>query len=610
MATIRVQARSENTTNKVVASNNNAQIYEQMALNHSNTAKQYAEQSEASAQKSQANVDRLLENEDFINISENLDLIIEAGQKIEGIDLEAILNAEASAIQSAESALASANLSTENAQTTSTNAQLSKTYRDESEDFSEASKQYAENTQYLYTQTQTLSQSATEQATISTTQANNSSTYANNSLTYSNNAKTSETNALTYSNNAKSSETNALTYSNNAKGYLDEVKEIVPTNFLTLPIGSVISVNASANYTPSGFLPCDGAEYSKSQFEQLWENYLTSDDMYYAFYADSMYGGETVTLYAKTSTPTVSDTFYFYENGVLVENTSFSILEANSSYIQFSYGEENYIATANRNTSQDLGSPLLNTCTYSEYESELTTYGQCGKFAVKPLGYDGSGLTIVGSPTITADGVASGFVKGSSYITASLNINATKMIVRNKFNYKVNTADNSMLYWFNSISLRQFIVNNGDLRIDGNASPSNLYINVSASNFKDGDIVETELIIDTSVKLNIKVNGVALPQYTSDRIPTLSNITQVGIGSSYYQGNNPYQGSIDLKGFEIEVDNNTILQCGVGDTFKVPTIENTELGLKNFIAVSNGTVDDCLATWNTLVELENYLKGV
>lgn len=574
-------------------------------------AQQYAEQSEASAQKSQANVDRLLANEDFINVSQNLDLIVEAGQKIEGIDLEAILNAEASAKASSESALASANLSEENAQTTTTNAQLSKTYRGESEEFSETSKNYMNNALRYKQEASTFRDLCYDFSTEAREQALDSQVYSNNSLTYSNNAKTSETNALTYSNNAKTSEANALKYSNNAKGYLDEVKAIVPTNFTTLPIGSVISINASANYTPSGFLPCDGAEYSKADFEQLWDNYLTGTSInLYAFYLDL---DNALCLYTTSPTPVSGDEVYELVNGQMVI-TSHIIAMITDESIVFESSTDGELYTTHRDITKDtsviISNPLLNTCTYAKYEQDLATYGQCGKFAVKPLEYDGSKLTIVGSPAITEDGIASGFVQGSSYITASLNINASKMVVRNKFNYKVNTTSNSMLYWFNGIALRQFIVNNGDLRIDGTASPSNLYINVPASNFKENDVIETELIIDTSVILNIKVNGVSINQYTSDRIPALSNITLVGIGSSYYQGNNPYQGSIDLKGFSIDADNNTILQCGVGETFKVPTIEDTELGLKNFVVVSNGTVDDCLATWNTLVELENYLKEV
>ena len=69
-----------------------------------------------------------------------------------------------------------------------------------------------------------------------------------------------------------------------------------------LPIGTILSVTASNSYVPEGSLPCDGAEYTKAQFNDLWINYI----------------------------------------------------------------ETNY----------------LNTCTYTEYESEIATNGQCAKFAV------------------------------------------------------------------------------------------------------------------------------------------------------------------------------------------------------------------------------------
>ena len=43
-----------------------------------------------------------------------------------------------------------------------------------------------------------------------------------------------------------------------------------------LPIGTIIPINATSNYIPNGSLPCDGAEYSKSQFSDLWSNYLST----------------------------------------------------------------------------------------------------------------------------------------------------------------------------------------------------------------------------------------------------------------------------------------------------------------------------------------------
>ena len=71
-----------------------------------------------------------------------------------------------------------------------------------------------------------------------------------------------------------------------------------------MPIGTVYALACAAGYVPEGSLPCDGTEYSKSQFTDLWANYLTG------------------------------------------------------------------------------GTPLLNTCSYADYATAISTYGQCGKFAV------------------------------------------------------------------------------------------------------------------------------------------------------------------------------------------------------------------------------------
>lgn len=44
------------------------------------------------------------------------------------------------------------------------------------------------------------------------------------------------------------------------------------------PIGAIIPVNVSSKYIPDGCLPCDGAEYTKAMFKDLWNNWLTSED--------------------------------------------------------------------------------------------------------------------------------------------------------------------------------------------------------------------------------------------------------------------------------------------------------------------------------------------
>ena len=76
----------------------------------------------------------------------------------------------------------------------------------------------------------------------------------------------------------------------------DDVQEI------TNNIGQVVSFVCSNDWTPEGCLPCDGKEYEKAAFENLWNNYLATG--------------------------------------------------------------------------------ILNTCTYSDYQASLTTYGSCAKFGL------------------------------------------------------------------------------------------------------------------------------------------------------------------------------------------------------------------------------------
>lgn len=120
-----------------------------------------------------------------------------------------------------------------------------------------------------------------------------------------------------------------------------------------LPIGTIIPVNATSNYVPDGSLPCDGTEYIKSQFTDLWNNYLSTS--------------------------------------------------------------------------------LLNTCTYTEYASNLSTYGQCAKFAVDtannkfrvPLIKDGAVI----QQALTDDKLGKSYNAGLPNITGNWNRASDRNII-------------------------------------------------------------------------------------------------------------------------------------------------------------------------------------
>ena len=154
-------------------------------------------------------------------------------------------------------------------------------------------------------------------------------------------------------------------------------------NSAGMPIGTIYPLSCSSSYVPEGSLPTDGAEYSKAQFTDLWENYLTGES-YYAYYAEGLYAGGTETVYTTTETLSVGDTLYTNNNGEMIVYTTIS--EVGEDYLTYSYDVDEantgLIATATRDTTKDIRNSLLNTCTYAAYQQEIDTYGQCAKFAV------------------------------------------------------------------------------------------------------------------------------------------------------------------------------------------------------------------------------------
>lgn len=281
---------------------------------------------------------------------------------------------------------------------------------------------------------------------------------------------------------------------------INNIKEIIEVSS-AMPIGTIYPLVCSANYVPEGSLPCDGAEYTKAQFNDLWENYLTAT------------------------------------------------------------------------------TPLLLTCTYEEYASDITTYGQCGKFAVKPLAFDSSKITIVGTPTISEDGVVSDF-STSNYVKTSINIDGSITKIREKFH--ISTFENttiSELYRSNCFVLMIGTGSNYNLRARvGNAAENN-WLMVNYTILPNKDYIG-ECVINKTTKLatlNLyDENNNLLGTYTNST-PFVSitltdedNTVTIGYGNNRAFTN----GTIDLTQFSITVDGDEVYNCVSGNTFKVPTIKD------------------------------------
>ncbi len=283
---------------------------------------------------------------------------------------------------------------------------------------------------------------------------------------------------------------------------INNIKEIIKVSS-AMPIGTIYPLACRANYVPEGSLPCDGAEYTKAQFNDLWENYLTAT------------------------------------------------------------------------------TPLLLTCTYSEYASDISTYGQCGKFAVKPLAFDSSKITIVGTPTITDDGVVSDF-STSNYLIAPVEINLLNNLTAEcSFTYK--TKDQESMIWCYNLNCYLSISNSGfSLKYPTGTSSESatstfLSIPLTDVGISEGDIVYSKvtlspnkisLTINSVVKeLDVNINWGYLQKYTSANGIKLGN-------ANAYQEKYYFTGSIDLKQFSITVDGKEVYNCVSGNTFKVPTIKD------------------------------------
>lgn len=78
-----------------------------------------------------------------------------------------------------------------------------------------------------------------------------------------------------------------------------------------MPIGTIYALSCSASYVPEGSLPLDGTQYTKAQFTDLWNNYLTGNDplLLTCSYADYASDISTYGQCIRWAVDTVNETF-------------------------------------------------------------------------------------------------------------------------------------------------------------------------------------------------------------------------------------------------------------------------------------------------------------
>ena len=182
---------------------------------------------------------------------------------------------------------------------------------------------------------------------------------------------------------------------------------------------------------------------------------------------------------------------------------------------------------------------------------------------IKPDNY-----TVVGTPTISADGIASGF-STSNYINSSISAITPQKELKVKVKTAYSTASNDAVadkvFWNltdNTNDWRLTISNGGEnIFLSGNNKPS-LGFGAGYFNLQDGDIIEAELkVTKTEFSITVSINGATPETRTATYETVFYSISDILIGHNALEGGRYYYtGSIDLNAFKIYVDGNLVYQ--------------------------------------------------
>jgi len=174
-------------------------------------------------------------------------------------------------------------------------------------------------------------------------------------------------------------------------------------------------------------------------------------------------------------------------------------------------------------------------------------------------GYNKNAFTVVGSPIITRNGIASGFSSGN-YIRVNHETNTTFTV-----NTTIKTGSNisniqAFLYGY---KLSDILTRLFELRISG-GNFAILYTNSNNTTTAIGN-VGVSVLPNTKYKITVKVNNGNLEYYINDLLVYSTTTLLVEglsrIDLSYHLST--FFGSIDLKQFSITVDDETVLDGGI-----------------------------------------------
>ena len=257
---------------------------------------------------------------------------------------------------------------------------------------------------------------------------------------------------------------------------------------------------------------------------------------------------------------------------------------------------------------------------YRTGEISTDTMGYNQLVQMKHSTFDLSKFTVVGSPTITEDGIASG-ISASNYLTFPLNINPQNILKIQIEGVHGDTQTSAgTLFYISDGTTSLTLYRNRASKMSGEVgSTSKTYISDTAvtTNGARYKYVVSFDIVTNKYSYQYYENDVLITQKDNMLISVLadmnwSNITIGNIGKEY----SPLKGSIDLKQFSITVDgkevfsgNKTGLDVIKPDNYEVvgsPTI--TEDGVASGFLQESQTYIKCLDSFNGKDNWEILLK--
>lgn len=241
---------------------------------------------------------------------------------------------------------------------------------------------------------------------------------------------------------------------------------------------------------------------------------------------------------------------------------------------------------------------------------EVFNGNKTGIDIIKPDNYE-----VVGTPTITADGIASGFSNGNCLLVNLDNpiTNKNKQLkIQSKAVLGEKTGNSIVLFHTNKTGT----INSG-FTVQISDTYKGIWINGYGYmpimyNFQVGDTIEVEAIWDFqsfSETLNVLVNGQTKLTKTATFTSAEFSVDRLSISGTPPNGSYAWSGSIDLNSFQIYVDDQLVYQ----PCLRIP-YNKTNAGVKISNINYRDRIEDCYTYYNTanyfIIDEENELYQI